>query len=319
MDNAAWVDTSRQGPPASEVTIDEALVERLIATQVPHLAGESIGERFDGWDMAVFRIGEAHAIRLPRTAPAVTSLAVEHRALSEIGAGWSFPHPRIVHMGEALAGVPGTHAGYPWTWAVTTWLDGQTADFAPLDADAGPAVGRALAEVHAPAGDDAPFNVEQSIPLAARATPFEWALAQLPAVTGPEGQELDRRAARMLWLDALAAPAPAASDRVWSHADAHGSNLLGTDGAFAGIIDWGKMAACDRAVDLAFLYTAMPAAGVRRAIAAYREATDVADAGLEARAAGIALTKAAAWATLEREANVAMAWRVFDGLGVLRD
>lgn len=308
MSDAAWVDTSRQGPPPSQVHIDTLLAEALMREQLPHLAHHTLGQRFDGWDMAVFRVGESHALRLPRTAPAVTSLAVEVRALGEVGTAWTFPHPRIVHLGAA-------GCGYPWPWAVTTWLDGQTADLTPLDADAGTEVGKALAQVHQPAAPDAPFNVEQSITLAERSEQLEWALPTVAGLSGPRGERLDETAARALWADALAAPPPGAP--VWSHADGHGSNVLGSQGRFAGIIDWGKMAACDRAVDLAFLYTAMPATGVSQAIASYRAITSVEDAGLEARAAGIALTKAAAWATLDRQANVVMAWRVLEGLGLL--
>ncbi len=303
-----WVDTSRSGPPASEVHIDASVARSLVAAQLPHLADATIGDRFDGWDMAVFRLGEDHAIRLPRTQPAVTSLAVEERGLERLAPAWSFPHPRVIHEGSPTD-------DFPWPWAVTTWLRGDTADFHPLRADAGPSVGRALAEVHAPATPETPYNVEQSIPLAERGETLGWAMALVAEKAGPDGQRLDVTRARELWNLAMEAPEP--DDKVWSHADCHGSNLLSDGGDFAGIIDWGKMAGCDRAVDLAFLYTAMPADGVAAAFAAYREATGIDDDGLDARARGIAVAKAASWATLDREANVVMAWRAFEGLGVL--
>lgn len=305
--SSGWVDTSRSGPPASQVHID-ARVAGALVSGLPAFADARIGDRFDGWDMAVFRLGDSHALRLPRTEPAVTSLEVEVHGLTGPGADWTFPHPRIVHVGEPTD-------AFRWPWAITTWLAGDTADFHPLDADAGADVGRALAQVHASAGDDAPRNPEQSIGMAARAEQLEWALAIVEGETGPGGERLDVTAARALWSEASEAPEPA--ERVRSHADGHGSNLLSDAGRFAGIIDWGKMAGCDRAVDLAFLYTAMPPHGVDAAIAAYRAATGVDDEGLEARARGIALTKAAAWATLTRDANVLMAWRAFAGLGVL--
>lgn len=304
---SGWVDTSRNGPPASQVHIDADVARSLVAT-LPQFADAPLGRRFDGWDMAVFRLGDHHALRLPRTEPAVTSLGVELRVLTDVGARWTFPRPRIVHVGEPSP-------AFRWPWAITTWLDGTTADFHPLDADGGASVGEALAQVHTAATADAPHNPEQSIGLAARADQLEWALALVGNLTAPSGERLDLRAARALWERAAAAAEP--PERVWSHADGHGSNLLSDHGSLVGIIDWGKAAACDRAVDLGFLYTAMPALGVERAIAAYREATGVDDAGLEARARGIALAKAAAWATLAREANVLMAWRAFAGLGVL--
>ncbi|WP_296667608.1 phosphotransferase, partial [Demequina sp.] len=176
------------------------------------------------------------------------------------------------------------------------------------------AVGRALAQVHVPAPAEAWFNPEQSIDLADRATNLEWALDLLGDAKGPSGERLDIGGARLLWADAVAAPAP--TERVWSHADPHGSNLLAEQGEFAGIIDWGKMAGCERAVDLSFLYTALPVEGVESAVAAYREETGCEDPGLEARLRGIAVTKCASWAVLERPLNVAMAWRGFRELGL---
>lgn len=241
---SGWVDTSRSGPPPSEVHIDADLARSLVAAQARDLAGESLGERFDGWDMAVFRLGEHHALRLPRTEPAVTSLAVETRALQELGQGWTFPHPRIVRLGE-----PTEH--YPWPWAITTWIDGDTADARPLDVSAGAEVGAALAQVHTPAPADARPNPEQSLGMAQRADHFAWAWGEVAGSAGPEGQRLDASAVAALWRAAMGAAEPGV--RVWSHADGHGANLLTRDGAFAGIIDWGKMAPCDRAVDLGFL------------------------------------------------------------------
>ncbi|WP_062389708.1 phosphotransferase [Demequina iriomotensis] len=297
------------GPPPAHPAISPGLARALVDRQLPGLAHLEVGERFDGWDMVVYRLGEDLSLRLPRVEAAVGSLAREADLLGTVGAGWTFPHPRI-----AASGV-GQH-GYPWPWAVVSWLPGRAADAAPLDASSGVALGRAFAQVHAPAGAGAWFNPEQSITLVEREGNLDWALARLAATAGPHGQRLDIDAVRDVWAEALDAPAP--RDAVWSHADPHGSNLLGVDGAFAGIIDWGKMAGCERAVDLSFLYTAMPAAGVDDAVAAYREETGCDDAGLEARMRGIAVAKCASWAVLDRPLNVMMAWRGFGELGVLR-
>lgn len=304
-----WVDTSRAGPPPSQTHIDAALAKSLVAAHFPALADADIGDRFDGWDMAVFRVGDGHALRLPRTAAAVTSLAVETRALQHVGVKWSFSRPSIVHVG-------GPGYGYPWPWVITTWLEGDAADGRPLPATAGGEVGEALAEVHSTPCVDAPFNLEQSITMAERSPLVAWALPIVAEREGPDGQRLSEAAARDVWAEALAAPSP--GDAVWSHADCHGSNIVNVEGSFGGLIDWGKMSACDRAVDLAFLTTAMPWEGVERAVATYRDATGVEDAGLEARLRGIALAKAVSWATLERRANVMMAWRAFAALGVVR-
>ncbi|MFV0634483.1 phosphotransferase [Demequina sp.] len=297
------------GPPAAHPAISVATARALVDTQMPQFADLPLGERFDGWDMAMFRLGGALAVRLPRADPAVASLAREVRCTTELAGEWTFAYPHVVTRGE-----PGE--GYPWPWAVVTWVPGSTADLVPLFASAGPDVGQAIAQIHTPASADAWVNPEQSLTLAQRDDETMWALGRAELGSGHDGLALDAESARALWHAGLAAPEPSAAEYVWSHADLHGSNLLSDKGTFAGIIDWGKMAACDRAVDLAFLYTAMPAAGVEAALAAYREATGVDDPGLEARVQAIALQKCLLWAGLDRPLNVTMAWRGLRELGV---
>jgi aminoglycoside phosphotransferase (APT) family kinase protein len=149
-------------PPAAEVPISRGLVRELLAEQFPGLADREIADPFEGYDMAVFRLGEDLAVRLPRHRASVGSLESEIRWIGLLGDRWTFPTQRIVHVG-------GPGAEYPWCWAVTSWLPGELAGDQPLDATAAPALGRALAEIHQPAPADAPFNSEQSIRLAARA------------------------------------------------------------------------------------------------------------------------------------------------------
>lgn len=307
------------GPPAAHPSISADTVRALLSTQMPHLEDVPVGERFDGWDMAMYRLGGELAVRLPRVERAVESLARETTWTAELSSEWSFAYPHVVETGR-----PGE--GYPWPWTVVTWVPGEAADAAPLDSSSGATLGRAIAEIHGPADaggtlsqtgtrppvERAWINPEQSVRMSERTAEVVWALGHVDA--GPEGVHLDVAAARALWQSALDAPEP--DEQVWSHADLHGSNLLSHDGGFAGIIDWGKVARCDRAVDLAFLNTATPRAGVDAAVAAYLDATGVEDPGLGARLQGIALHKCLVWATLDRPLNVAMAWRGLHELGV---
>ncbi|GMA35294.1 phosphotransferase [Demequina litorisediminis] len=294
------------GPPQAHGSISEDTVRALLAAQHPDLAGLPLGERFDGWDMAVFRLGDDYSVRLPRVEAAVGPLETETRLLAELGPGWDFPHPEVVRTGE-----PGE--GYPWPWRIVNWMPGDTTDLLPLPDDAGAALGRAIADLHQIAPADAPYNPEQSLPLSERQADYDYALARLADARGPYGERLLLDVVERIWAEALAAPGP--GEPVWSHADLHGSNVLAIDGTFAGIIDWGKMAACDRAVDLGFLYTVLPQDGVITAVNTYLEITGVDDAGLEARLHGVALTKALLWATLDRPLNVGMAWRALAELG----
>lgn len=296
------------GPPPAHPAISSATVQALVAEQHPDLAALHLGERFDGWDMAMYRLGDDLAVRLPRVEAAVASLIAESRFVPRLASGWDFPFPHVLRTG-----LPGY--GYPWPWAIVTWVPSQTADYVPLHHRAGPRIGRALAQIHRRADADAPYNAEQSLPFADRQADFDWAVQQLQDVAGPAGQRLDWERVEQLWTAALAAPE--SGEKVWSHADLHGSNVLSANGDFAGIIDWGKMAGCDRAVDLGFLWTLTTRAGVQAATAKYQALTGVEDPGLQARARGIGLAKCLSWATLDRPLNVAMAWRGLEGLGVV--
>lgn len=295
------------GPPRAHESISPATVRALIADQHPDLASLELGERFDGWDMAMYRLGDDLAVRLPRVEAAVASLLAESRFVPRLSPTWDFPFPQVVR-----AGLPGH--GYPWPWAIVSWVPSETADRVPLRTQAGPRIGRAIAQIHQKADADAPFNKEQSLDFADRQADFDWARGQLADAVGPGGERLDWGRIDELWAAALAAPET--GERVWSHADLHGSNVLSADGDFAGIIDWGKMAGCDRAVDLGFLWTLTSRDGVEAAIAEYCLVTGVEEVGLEARATGIGLAKCLSWATLDRPLNVAMAWRGLRALGV---
>jgi len=270
-----------------------------------------IGSHSEGWDCAMYRLGTDLAVRLPRTASAVRFLLAETRWVPQLGAQWDFPFPEFPVVGE-----PGE--GYPWQWAIVTWLPGDMAVDVPLLASEGPALGRALAQVHVVAPDDAPLNVEQSVPLASREEKTLQRLDVLAREGGPEGEQLDADAARAVWATARSLPEVPREDWVWSHADLHGGNVLSHSGLFGGIADWGSMAACDPAVDLGFAYTLMPAEGVAAMVAEYGALTGRVDDALVARARAIGLAKCVGVAMVERPVTRAMGWRGLEALGLVR-
>jgi aminoglycoside phosphotransferase (APT) family kinase protein len=255
--------------------------------------------------MAVFRLGEDLAVRLPRHRDSVRSLQSEIRWVGLLGKRWTFPTQRIVHVGR-----PG--AGYPWCWAVTSWLPGELAADRPLEAAAAPALGRALAEIHQPAPGDAPFNCEQSIRLAAREPVLRQVLPQLPAVGASRGLVVELDAAAAVWHQALAMPDEA--PRVWIHADLHPFNVISRRGQFGGIIDWSDISGGDPAVDLGFLQLLLPAAAMATAFDSYGGV----DPATAARARAIALVKAATLAVVHMEIVATVGWRGLVELGVAR-
>lgn len=294
-------------PPPSHPSVNRATVSALVRSQHPDLAHLELGGLHEGFDMAMFPLGETLAVRLPRTADGAGALAAETALVPQLSEAWTFPFPRVVRTGE-----PGE--GYPWAWSVVQWLEGGLAAHEPLADSEGAAVGEALAQIHQPAPAHARFNVEQSVELAARDESARAYLQRLTGVAGARGEQANVRVASRMWEQALSAdPGP---ERVWSHADLHGSNVLSARGAFAGIIDWGDISGCDPAVDLGFLVTLMPAGGVAHAWERYAALTGRGSAALEARARGIGLWKSAQLALVDEPTVSAMGWRGLQALGV---
>jgi aminoglycoside phosphotransferase (APT) family kinase protein len=66
-----------------------------------------------------------------------------------------------------------------------------------------------------------------------------------------------------LWQAALAAPMDAPD--TWIHGDLHPRNVLVSDGRIIAVIDWGDIAAGDRATDLAGIWMLLPERAAREA------------------------------------------------------
>src|SRR5438045_2567318 len=106
---------------ADEVDTDVSLVGRLLATQFPQWADLPIRPvRSAGTDNAIYRLGDALAVRLPRIHWAVGQVDKEQQWL-----------PRLAPLLPLAIPVPlakGTPAeGYPWHWSVYGWLEGENA------------------------------------------------------------------------------------------------------------------------------------------------------------------------------------------------
>lgn len=93
--------------PTAEVHIDELLVRALLRSQFPDLAKLPLGSRHEGWDNVTIRIGSDLAIRLPRRRLGAALTATELDWIPRVGAAWTFPTPRAVHVGEP-------NERYPW-------------------------------------------------------------------------------------------------------------------------------------------------------------------------------------------------------------
>src|SRR4051794_22897156 len=112
--------------PAAEVDVTEELVRALLLEQCPDLAGLDLELLANGWDNAIFRLGDELTVRLPRRALSAELVEHEQRWLPELAGRLPLPIPAPTRCGRA-------GAGYPWSWSVCPWLRGTAAEQAPPD------------------------------------------------------------------------------------------------------------------------------------------------------------------------------------------
>jgi aminoglycoside phosphotransferase (APT) family kinase protein len=225
-----------------EVDIDASLVARLLAEQFPQWAGAPVQVvASSGTDNVTFRVGAELAVRLPRTA--------RNQGQVEKDLTWMprlTPHLPLAVPEPLALGAPG--AGYPFSWGVYRWLEGE-----PFQRDqlADPiAAARELAEfIHclqtidttgAPLPPDNPFS--RGTPLAPRDALFREALDELR-------DEFDTALVLAAWEASLAADTWGGLPK-WIHGDLMPGNVLVADGRPTAVIDFGTAWAADPAGDL---------------------------------------------------------------------
>ena len=231
--------------PAAEIQIDRELVARLIEAQHPDLAAP-LTPVANGWDNAIFRLGERLCVRLPRRRVAVELILKEHRFLPRLAAALPVDIPVPLRVGEPSA-------LFPWPWTISPWLDGTVA------ADVQPAgrtgIAAELAEflacLHTRALADAPHNPVRGGPLRSRSVVTLQRLEQLDGATAERRDEL-----RDLWLQLANTPAWAGPP-LWLHGDLHPANfLLDPVKRLRAVLDFGDLTAGDPATDLAVAWLA---------------------------------------------------------------
>lgn len=235
------------GPPA-EVEITEDLVRGLLADQCPALADRPLRAEASGWDNVIYRLGDAHAVRLPRREVAVPLIRNEIRWLPELAPRLPLPTPAPVHIGR-----PGR--GYPWPWTVSPWFRGRSAaETPPVDLGAAADdLGGFIAALRRPAPADAPRNPWRGVPLVDRSEILDGHLATL---RGEDPDLADRIAAT--WSGLVVTPAWTGPP-MWLHGDLHPANLVVEAGRLSAVIDFGDLCAGDPAGDLSGGWLLLPA------------------------------------------------------------
>jgi aminoglycoside phosphotransferase (APT) family kinase protein len=115
--------------PAAEVDITTDLVRQLIARQHPDLADLPVGFLANGWDNALFRVGERLVARLPRRALVARLIRSEQHWLPRLAPGLPPVHSRraranilisggrvsgVIDFGDITSGDPAADLSVAW-------------------------------------------------------------------------------------------------------------------------------------------------------------------------------------------------------------
>ncbi|HKD34995.1 MAG TPA: aminoglycoside phosphotransferase family protein [Gaiellaceae bacterium] len=248
-----------------ELEIDVALVRRLVAAQFPDWAELPLEPVFPrGTDNRLFRLGAELVVRLPCREGTVKTLEKERDWLP-----WLAPHLPLDVPVPLAVGSPAD--GYPWTWSVYTWLEGESAISSPLeDPDAAAtdlaAFIKALEGIDVPATRAPAKGTSRGAPVAGLDASVRESIAGL-------GREIEVARVTAVWEAALEASVWE-QPPVWVHGDLDARNLLVRRGRIAAVVDFGCLGIGDPACDVAVAWKLFPPEARGR----FREALSIDDA-----------------------------------------
>lgn len=249
-----------------DVAVDKRLVHRLLRAQFPDLAELPLRLLAEGWDNAVWLVGERWVFRIPRRAIAIPGVEREIRVLPHLAPMLPLPIPMPTFVGRSSP-------HYPWPFFAAPLLLGREVADAGLPEHSRIGLGRPLGEflraLHAPAvyeavGADLPIDPMGRADMSLR----------VPR-TVQRLEEVERmglwQAPRSVWkLLARAAELSPARPRSVVHGDLHARHLLINETARpTAVIDWGDMCRADPSVDLSLALSLLPPEGLPAFVDAY--------------------------------------------------
>ncbi|MEV6926243.1 aminoglycoside phosphotransferase family protein [Dactylosporangium sp. NPDC051485] len=270
-------DTPHLGPAPERIAVDAEQARRLVAGQFPQWTGLPVEPvASGGWDNWTFHLGSQKSVRLPSASEYAEAVDKEHQWLPVLAPQLPLPIPRPLAKGEP-------DAGYPYSWSIYQWLDGEPAS---LDRIADPVrfaldLAEFLAALQSVDTADGPRPGLHNWYRGGTLRTYD-GLAQraLAALGGHVNVDL----AREIWNNALDARWDGVE--TWLHGDIAQGNLLLNDGELAAVIDFGTCGVGDPSCDLAVAWTLLSADGRQ----AFRERLSLDDATW-ARGRGWALWK----------------------------
>jgi len=98
----------------AEWEVSEELAHKLISSQFPQLASQSVQKLGYGWDNTVFLVGAEYVFRFPRREVAINFLRMEGKILPKLKDYCSIAYSLPLFFGEGDYNYPAPFLGYPY-------------------------------------------------------------------------------------------------------------------------------------------------------------------------------------------------------------
>ncbi len=256
---------------SAEVVVDEPFARRLLGSQFPQLALDSLLLLGEGWDNTVWLVDGSWVFRFPRRQQAVPGIERQLAVLPRLA-----PHLPLAVPVPVFAGVPAD--GFPWRFSGHELLPGrEPAEAEASDADragwAGP-LGEFLRALHSPEllgleGVDAlPVDPMGRADMAFRVGRTRERFEELAEL------ELWAPSADVTRMLAEAEGLPAPAGLAVAHGDLHLRHVLVSGDRPTAVIDWDDLCRGDPAIDLVPLWCLLPPRARPDFLAAYGHASE---------------------------------------------
>lgn len=230
----------------NSVSIDENLVQRLVAIQFPqwkHLTIKSVANQ--GWDNRTFHLGNEMLIRLPSDNDYANQVEKEHYWLPKLRPFLPLAIPEPLALGEPTD-------EYSWKWSIYRFIPGESAATAKITSlsDCACVLAEFLIALHQIDTTGGPLSGFHSFYRGGSLSVYDAETKKAIAILQ---KKIDTESVFDIWENALRTTWN--KPPVWVHGDISAGNLLLQNGRLNAIIDFGQLSVGDPACDLVIAWT----------------------------------------------------------------
>ncbi len=220
--------------------VTEDIVKSLIEQQFGDMKNLPVRFLDSGADNSNYLLGNKYLVRLPKDKDAAALINNEIKWLPYLQNKLNIDIPVPHRIGEPTD-------IFPWSWTITPWFSGDTADKSVVGNREISVVTAFLKTLHSYAPEDAPINPYRGVALTKKADDVQKRINRLKIRTDLITDKITE-----LWETAINESVPEYKTLI--HGDLHPKNIIAGNGEIKAIIDWGDITTGDPANDIAILW-----------------------------------------------------------------